>query len=158
MSGTGNETPAVLADEMEVLKREVFRRLVTGGAVAADDVQLDNEIAPETVPYCRITVSGSGRYEFDSQKRMSQLVIVNIDLFGKVGTGTRELSQKGALIESLFGKYDRDAAKREIALSESPGVEAVVERFGRGAGMTESGAGLFRWEVMLYVRLVISSK
>lgn len=153
MSGNAE---TVRVDELEVLKRAVLKRLVESGLIASEQIQLENEIAPSELPYCRITLSGSAEYSYDSQKLMSLLVIVNIDLFGKTGSGTRELSQLGAQIEALFGKYDRDSSKRAITMGEAEEASANVERFGRAVGRTESG-GLYRWAEMLYVRVVLTA-
>ena len=144
-------------DEIEVLKREMYRRVVAAGILTSDQIQLDNEPAPAVLPYCRITAAASGEYNFSSQQYMGRTVIVEFDLFCPAPGDTRTISTTAASIEAEFGKYDRSAAKREINLPNFQGASATVERYGRGADRAESGAGLYRIAVLLYVKIVLGS-
>ena len=144
-----------MADEIEGVRRAAFKRIVEADILKADAVQLENEPAPNVLPYCRITVSNSAEYNFTSQRTMDQLVILNFDLFGQAQSDTRELSALAEAIDREFGKYSRDASKRMIEIPETENASGVVEKYGRGTGQTEADRGLYRIPVLLYVRLTL---
>lgn len=144
-------------DEIEVLRREIYRRITSAGILESDQIQLDNETAPERLPYCRITIAAAGEYAYASQGVMSRTVIAEFDVFGKALSDIRTFSSLAAAIEREFGKYDRDASKRMIAMPGFSGVSASVARYGRGADRVEEKAGLYRISVLLYVKISLTT-
>lgn len=144
-------------DEIEVLRREIYRRVVTAGIFESGQIQLDNEKAPDVLPYCRITIAASGKYEFQTQRVMGQTVIAEFDIFGSALSDTRNLTPKAAAIEREFGKYDRGSAKRAIAMTNFTGASATVAEYGRGTEHAESGTGLYRIPVLIYVKIELES-
>lgn len=143
---------AAVIDPIEKLRREILRRLTN--VLQLGQIQLENENAPAVLPYVRFTIAQAGDFSFDSQKRMSRIVIAEFDIIGESLSGTREIASIAASIENEFGLFSRIDESRQIALTGTGG-SATIELYGRGSAATEKDTGLYYHPVLLYIRLTL---
>ena len=147
----------MIVDPVESLRGEAMRRIVDNNIFLIDQIQKENSIAPDSLPYCRITIPQADEVIFRSQRIMQKTVIVEFDILTSAMTQTQLAGQLASKIEDVFGLYDRDPLKKKIILPGWSGVEADVERYGRGTATVEQDVNLFYLPVLIYVRLTIFS-
>ena len=112
---------AAAIDEIDALKRAVYLKVTGDSILSSGQIQLENEKAPDTLPYCRIAVIGSGEWVYDSQTRMSKNVIVEFDLFTRIISDVRGIRGMAAAIEEAFGKYTRASPSGFVTTNISSG-------------------------------------
>lgn len=146
-----------VVDPVESIRGTVTKRIINAGIFTSGQIQRENAAAPESMPYCRITIPQGSEFLFDSQVRQSKVVIAECDIMIKALTQTQLAGQLAAKIEAEFGLFDRDADKRRIALPGWSGASAVVYKYGRGTASTEDDKGIFYFPVLLYVELSLTA-
>lgn len=151
------ETPKkeYIVDPVESVRGEAMRRIVQAGIFTLDQIQRENSAAPDTIPYCRITIPQGAEFAFDSQVRQSKTVIVEFDILTKALTQTQLAGQLAQRIENAFGFMSRSSSDRTITMTGWTGANAVVQKFGRGTASVESDKNLYYLPVLLYVSLTI---
>lgn len=146
----------VIVDPVESIRGEIMRKIVAAGIFTLDQIQRENALAPQTVPYCRITIAQGTEFIADSQKLQSKTIIAEVDIFVNARTQTQYAGQLGAMVEDCFGLFDRSSEKRNIPMPGWSGATAVISKFGRGSVTEESDVNLYRLPILLYVDLTLA--
>lgn len=147
----------IIADPVQTLQGEAIKRIIAAGVFESSAIQRENTLAPDVLPYCRVTVPQGGDFAFDSQTAMSKTVIVEFDVMTSTLSSTQTARQLASKIEAAFGLFSRSEKARVIELPGWSGVSAVVSQWGRGSASVESEKGLYYLPVLLYVNLRISA-
>ena len=145
----------MIVDPVESVRAELLRKVVNSGIFSLDQIQRENALAPEELPYCRFTIPQSGGFEADSQKIQSKTVIAEFDIMTKAMTQTQLAGQYAARIEDLFGLFDRDPEKAKIPMPGWSGASAVITEFQRGTASTEADTNIYYLPVLLYIRITL---
>lgn len=146
-----------IVDPVETIRGEVMRKIVNAGIFTLDQIQRENSMAPETVPYCRISIAQGAEFQADSQTIQSKTVIAEVDIFVNARTQTQYAGQLAAMVEDCFGLFDQSSEKRNIPMPGWTGTVAVVSKFGRGSATEESEVNLYRLPVLLYVKITLKA-
>lgn len=145
----------MIVDPVESVRAELLRKVVNSGIFSLDQIQRENTLAPEELPYCRFTMPQSGGFEADSQRIQSKTVIAEFDIMTQAMTQTQLAGQYAARIEDLFGLFDRDPEKAKIPMPGWSGASAVVTEFQRGTASTEADTNIYYLPVLLYIRITL---
>lgn len=145
-----------MIDPVESVRGEVLRRIVESGAFSLDQIQRENAPAPETVPYCRLTMAQGAEWIPFSQGLMEKTIIAEIDIFTQEMAQTQTAGTLASNIENAFGLYDRKSEKRNLPMPGWTKAFAQVVEFGRGSATTEADRGLYRLPVLLYIRITFA--
>lgn len=145
----------MIVDPVESVRGEILRKLVNSEIFPIEQIQKENSLAPEELPYCRFTMPQSGGFIVDSQKIQSKTVIAEFDIMTRAITQTQLTGQYAARIEDLFGLFDRDPEKAKIPMPGWSGASAVITDFERGTATVEADVNIFYLPVLLYVRITL---
>lgn len=146
----------MMVDPVESVRGEILRRIVNSGAFPIEAVQRENSIAPDVLPYCRLTMAQAGEWQYTSQRFSEKTVIAEIDIYTSSVGNTQLAGKLAASIEQAFGLFDRDPAKRSIPLPGWEGVTAEVVNIGRSSTSIEPDRSLYSLPVLLYVTITIT--
>ncbi len=140
------------------LQNSIVKRIINAGIFGSSEIQRANTIAPNVIPYCRVTLAMSGDWDGDSQYRLSKTVIAEVDIFTRGQSNTQLSRGLAAAIEKEFGRNDRKGNGKNIVLNGWKNVTATIETFSRGTETAETDTGLYRTPVLLYVKTTINGK
>lgn len=145
----------MIVDPVESVRGEILRRVVNSEIFPIEQIQRENSLAPEELPYCRFTMPQSGEWLADSQQIQTKTVIAEFDIMTRAMTQTQLAGQYAARIEELFGLYDRDSAKMAIPMPGWTGASAIISQFQRGTASVEADANIYYLPVLLYVKITL---
>lgn len=144
-----------IPDPIETIRAQAMKRIVENGIFTLEQIQRENGKAPESLPYCRLTIPQAADFEAFSQEYMEKTIIIEFDIMTRAFGLTQTAGMYATAIENAFGLYDQKNKKNEIEMVNWNGVSAVVSKFGRGTAQIETDANIYYLPVLIYVQLTI---
>ena len=144
-----------IPDPIETIRAQAMKRIVENGMFTLDQIQRENGKAPESLPYCRLTIPQAADFEAFSQEYMDKTIIIEFDIMTKAFGLTQTAGMYATAIENAFGMFDRGGTLRQIPMPGWNGVDVTVSKFGRGTAQVESEENIYYLPVLIYARITV---
>ena len=146
-----------IPDPIETIRAQAMKRIVENGIFTLEQIQRENGKAPDSLPYCRLTIPQGDEFIADSQVYMGKPIIIEFDVMTKAFGLTQTAGMYATAIENAFGMYERGSELRSIPMPGWNGITANVSKFARGTAQVETTENIYYLPVLIYVQLTVAS-